>query len=79
MNSVNAPGSVATSILPAMLPDNDVMSYREASSVPSPVGLVVKKGLNIFSLISDEMSAPTSPPRAVGALSGVRYHGVSSP
>ena len=30
MNSVNAPASVSTSILPPMLLDNDVMSYRKA-------------------------------------------------
>ena len=35
-----------------MLLNDDVMAEREARPIPSPAGLVVKKGLNILSLTS---------------------------
>jgi hypothetical protein len=57
VNSVNTPGSVATSIVPRCC--FTIMSWviERPSPVPSPAGLVVKNGLNIFSLTSSPRSA----------------------
>src|SRR5215469_6248433 len=58
MNSVNAPGSVSTSIRPLCCLTMISCVIDRPSPVPSPVGLVVKKGLNIFALTSGEMPMP---------------------
>src|SRR5262249_862101 len=59
-NSVNAPGSVSTSIVPPCC--LTIMSWLidSPSPVPSPAGFVVKKGLNIFSLTCSGMPVPLS-------------------
>ena len=51
--SVNSPSCVSTSIAPACC--LTIMSWlmERPRPVPSPVGLVVKNGLNIFSFTSD--------------------------
>ena len=43
-----------------MLFDDDVVADGEAKTVPSPVGLVVKNGLNIFSFTSGVIPVPLS-------------------
>src|SRR5665811_537866 len=58
MNSVNAPGIVSTSILPPCCFTTMSWLIDRPSPVPSPAGLVVKKGLNIFSLTSNGMPVP---------------------
>jgi hypothetical protein len=60
LNSVNSPGSVSTSMLPPCC--FTIMSWLidRPSPVPSPEGLVVKNGLNIFSLISSGIPVPLS-------------------
>src|SRR5258705_8558743 len=60
LNSVKSPGSVSTSMLPPCC--FTIMSWLidRPSPVPSPEGLVVKNGLNIFSLTSCEMPVPLS-------------------
>ena len=45
---------------PAMLLDDDVVTDGQAKPVPSPTGLVVKNGLNIFSFTSGGMPVPLS-------------------
>ena len=45
---------------PAMLLDDDVVTDGQAKPVPSPAGLVVKNGLNIFSFTSGGMPVPLS-------------------
>src|SRR3954466_14666587 len=44
----------------AMLFHNDVMAHQNPAPFPPPAGLVVKKGLNVFSLISAGMPVPLS-------------------
>ena len=60
LNSVNSPGSVSTSIVPACC--FTMMSWlsERPRPVPSPAGLVVKNGLNIFSFTSGGMPVPLS-------------------
>src|SRR5260221_221882 len=60
MNSVNDPGSVATSILPPCCFTTMSWLIDRPSPVPSPAGLVVKNGLNIFSFTSKGMPVPLS-------------------
>src|SRR6202022_655538 len=60
MNSVNAPGSVWTSILPPCCFTTMSWLIDRPSPVPSPAGLVVKKGLNIFSFTSSGIPVPLS-------------------
>jgi hypothetical protein len=60
INSVNAPGSVSTSILPPCCLTMMSWVIERPSPVPSPAGLVVKKGSKIFSLTSGEMPTPLS-------------------
>ena len=43
-----------------MLLDDDIVAQRQPRPVPSPAGLVVKNGLNIFSLTSGGMPVPLS-------------------
>ena len=43
-----------------MLFDDDVVADREAKPGPSPVGLVVKKGLNILSFTAGAIPVPLS-------------------
>src|SRR5262249_28675171 len=59
-NSVNEPGSVATSIVPPCCFTTMSWLIDSPSPVPSPAGLVVKKGLNIFSFTSGGMPVPLS-------------------
>ena len=58
--SVNSPGCVSTSIEPPCC--LTIMSWliERPSPVPSPGGLVVKNGLNIFSLTSGGIPVPLS-------------------
>src|SRR5712671_3175876 len=49
LNSVNSPGRVSTSIDPACCLMTMSWLNERPRPVPSPGGLVVKKGLNIFS------------------------------
>src|SRR6476620_9043852 len=60
LNSVKSPGSVSTSMLPPCC--FTIMSWLidRPSPVPSPAGLVVKNGLNIFSFTSAGMPVPLS-------------------
>src|SRR4030081_818839 len=60
MNSVNAPGSVLTSILPPCCFTTMSWLIDRPSPVPSPAGLVVKKGLNIFSFTANGIPVPLS-------------------
>src|SRR5579863_3877107 len=60
MNSVNTPGSVSTSIVPPCCFTTMSWLMERPSPVPSPAGLVVKKGLNIFSLTSAGIPVPLS-------------------
>src|SRR6202043_601056 len=60
INSVNAPGSVSTSIVPPCCFTTISWLIDKPSPVPSPAGLVVKNGLNIFSFTSNGMPAPLS-------------------
>src|SRR5262249_55728521 len=59
-NSVNAPGSVSTSILPPCCLTMMSWLIDRPSPVPSPAGLVVKKGLNIFSRTTGGIPVPLS-------------------
>src|SRR5262249_54464404 len=59
-NSVNAPGSVSTSIAPPCCLTMMSWLIDSPRPVPSPAGLVVKKGLNIFSFTCDGMPVPLS-------------------
>src|SRR5271166_292910 len=68
MNSVNSPGSVSTSILPPCCLTTITWAIESPSPVPSPAGLVVKKGLNIFSRTSVGMPVPLSRMRISTAL-----------
>jgi len=56
--SVNSPGRVSTSIEPACCLTMMSWLMESPSPVPSPVGLVVKKGLNIFSFTSGRIPVP---------------------
>src|ERR1700738_3427508 len=60
LNSVKSPGSVSTSMLPPCCLTMMSWLIDRPSPVPSPEGLVVKKGLNILSLISSGMPVPLS-------------------
>jgi hypothetical protein len=60
LNSVKRPDSVSTSILPPCCFTMMSWLIDRPSPVPSPEGLVVKNGLNIFSLISAGMPVPLS-------------------
>ena len=60
MNSVYCPGSVSTSILPPCCFTMMSWLIDRPSPVPSPAGLVVKNGLNIFSFTSAGMPVPLS-------------------
>src|SRR4029077_13836140 len=60
MNSVNTPGSVFTSIVPPCCFTTISWLMDRPRPVPSPAGLVVKKGLNIFSFTSCGIPVPLS-------------------
>src|ERR1700679_2957657 len=60
LNSVNLPGSVSTAIEPACCFTTMSWLMERPSPVPSPAGLVVKNGLNIFSFTSGGMPVPLS-------------------
>src|SRR2546430_912975 len=60
INSVNAPGSVTTSILPPCCFTTMSWLIDRPSPVPSPAGVVVKNGSNIFSFTSSGMPVPLS-------------------
>src|SRR5438876_6199643 len=60
VNSVNCPASVATSILPPCCFTTMSWVIERPRPVPSPAGLVVKNGLNIFSCTSAGMPVPLS-------------------
>src|SRR5579864_8701818 len=60
MNSVNTPGSVSTSIVPPCCFTTMSWLMERPRPVPSPAGLVVKNGLNIFSLTSAGIPVPLS-------------------
>ena len=60
LNSVKNPGAVSTSMLPPCCLTMMSWLIERPSPVPSPVGLVVKNGLNIFSLTSSGMPVPLS-------------------
>jgi hypothetical protein len=60
MNSVNSPGSVSTSIRPPCCLTTMSWLIDSPRPVPSPAGLVVKKGLKIFALTSGGMPVPLS-------------------
>src|SRR5436309_697836 len=60
VNSVNRPGSVATSMVPPCCLTMMSWLIDSPSPVPSPAGLVVKNGLNIFSFTSGGMPVPLS-------------------
>src|SRR3954453_2384570 len=59
-NSVKTPGSVSTSILPPCCLTMMSCVIERPRPVPSPAGLVVKNGLNIFPLTSSGMPVPLS-------------------
>src|SRR5689334_16358345 len=59
-NAVNSPGIVSTSIDPPCCLTMMSWLIDRPSPVPSPAGLVVKKGLNIFSFTSGGMPVPLS-------------------
>jgi hypothetical protein len=58
--SVNSPGSLSTSIEPACCLTMMSWLMERPRPVPSPVGLVVKNGLKIFSFTSGAMPVPLS-------------------
>src|SRR5262249_27834148 len=60
LNSVNSPGCVSTSIDPPCCFTMISWLMERPSPVPSPAGLVVKNGLNIFSFTSAGMPVPLS-------------------
>src|SRR5262249_11932005 len=60
LNSVNSPGCVSISIDPECCLTTMSWLSERPSPVPSPAGLVVKKGLNIFSLTSGGIPVPLS-------------------
>src|SRR5882672_6521397 len=60
MNSVKTPDSVSTSILPPCCFTTMSWLIERPSPVPSPAGLVVKNGLNIFSFTSRGIPVPLS-------------------
>ena len=60
LNSVNLPGSVSTAIVPECCFTMMSWLMERPSPVPSPAGLVVKNGLNIFSFTSGGMPVPLS-------------------
>ena len=60
MNWVKAPGSVDTSIVPPCCLTTMSWLSERPSPVPSPAGLVVKNGLNIFAFTSSGMPVPLS-------------------
>src|SRR5579883_3426225 len=60
MNSVKAPGRVSRSIVPPCCFTTMSWLIDRPSPVPSPAGLVVKKGLKIFSFTSGGMPVPLS-------------------
>src|SRR4029077_18890501 len=55
INSVNAPGSVSTRMVPPCCLTMMSWVIDKPSPAPSPAGLVVKNGLNIFSFTSRGM------------------------
>ena len=57
---MNSPGSVSTSIVPACCFTTMSWLSERPRPVPSPAGLVVKNGLNIFSFTSGGMPVPLS-------------------
>src|SRR6185295_12159642 len=59
-NSVNSPGWLSTSIVPACCLTTMSWLSDSPSPVPSPAGLVVKNGVNIFSFTSGGMPVPLS-------------------
>src|SRR5262249_56437156 len=59
-NSVYCPGSVSTSMDPPCCLTMMSWLMDKPSPVPSPAGLVVKNGLNIFSLNSVGIPVPLS-------------------
>src|SRR3954451_9301026 len=60
INSVKIPGSVSTLIVPPCCFTTMSWLIDKPSPVPSPAGLVVKKGLNIFSFTSVAIPMPLS-------------------
>ena len=60
MNSVNCPGAVSTAMLPPCCLTTMSWLMDSPSPVPSPAGLVVKNGLNIFSFTASGMPVPLS-------------------
>ena len=60
LNSVNSPGSVSTSMRPPCCFTTMSWLIERPSPVPSPAGLVIKNGLNIFSFTSSGMPVPLS-------------------
>ena len=72
LNSVNAQGAVSTSMMPPCCFTMMSWLIDRPSPVPSPAGLVVKKGLNIFSFASPSNSGPVSRYQPSTAPSGAR-------